>query len=495
MEDIKNSVQFKILSVIFIIISMIFIIYATVTYRGMYADGVSFMLDLLNNLSQGKIKFAIDLTHMRFFIQQLVQLPVIFAFFLGIKNKFALMGIYSLSQFLLPLLALIWHYNLTKRTGKINVFYWNLLVYCLIIIPYMIFSTVETIIGISFTFILWNYFISDIEYKKHDIISIIFLLIMMFATYEYVIFAGIIFFIAYFLYKKPEQSTLQKNIKKLIAYTSLIVVITNIIYMMLIPGEAGEILRFWEEFIGLIPHICHLNGLFSVVSIFLMFFYMFYNKRLNNILIKIFLVYIFAFIYLIIHPSLSVNPMWEGHFRVIPCIIAPFLFIWLIISDKYIKNKNNIRTENFLCIILMCGIFQTAWQFIETKYWNDNIQYLRKELTAYNELLYIPDEHEPISNYYNMDLRRYLFHSLYPATSILFSDTYKQKTLLTNYNEQYEDGNPSLRYALYIIRGKEDLLRLQYNINLHMKTIFWDVTDVSEALDKYNKEHKIDTHG
>ncbi len=237
----------------------------------MYADGSSYMLELLNNLSQNKIKFAVDLNHMQYIIQQLVQLPVIFAFFIGIKNKFALMGIYSMSQFLLPFLALIWHYNLTKRTGKINVFYWNLLIYCLVILPFMIFSTVETIIGVNFTFILWNYFISDIEYKKSDIVGIIFLLIIMFATYEYVIFTGIIFFISYFLYRNSEQNVLQKNTKKLIAIA---------------------------------------------------------------------IIYLVAFLYLFKNSALSVNPMWEGHFRVIPCIILPFLFIWLIINDKYIKTKN-----------------------------------------------------------------------------------------------------------------------------------------------------------
>ncbi len=85
---------------------------------------------------------------------------------------------------------------------------------------------------------------------------------------------------------------------------------------------------------------------------------------------------------------------------------------------------------------------------VETKYWNANIQYLKNELAASNELLYIPDEHEPISSFSNKELRRYIFHALYPATSILFSDTYEQKPLLTNYNEQNEDSNYTFRHAL-----------------------------------------------
>ena len=217
MEELKNNKQFKILAWIFIIVSIIHVLYATITMRGMYMDGGFYMIELLNSIANSKIDLFFDSGHPRFFILWILQLPVYIAnslFF--ISNKFALMMIYSFVQFFLPLLVLFWTYKLAKRTERPDILFWNLLLYSGFLIIFMIFSIVETPIGSPLHFILWIYLSTTMQYTKKDIIAIIFLITMMFATFEYVAGLGILFFLAsiYYVYKEPEKKN--KIIKELL---------------------------------------------------------------------------------------------------------------------------------------------------------------------------------------------------------------------------------------------------------------------------------------
>ena len=114
------------------------------------------------------------------------------------------------------------------------------------------------------------------------------------------------------------------------------------------------------------------------------------------------------------------------------------------------------------------------------------------ELAKTQELLYIPSEHEEISSFINEDLRRYIWHGVYAATSILFSDTYEQKTLLVNYDESQSDGNYSYREVLYVVKDSP-YISIPFGGYYNIKNKFWDLTKCAKALDKYNKEHKIYT--
>ncbi len=200
MEESENNKQLKLLFIVFILISIVHIIYATITMRGMYCDGAFYMIDQLNSFSSNSYKLSLDMEHPRFMMSFLMQFPAIIAHFLfNIKSKFVLMGIYSFIQFSLPVIFLSLNFILTKRTKRIDVLFWNVFTYGAIICPFMIFSVVESIIGFSLHFILWNYLCSKIDYKKTDIIFILFLLTMMFGTYEYVAFLGIIFSLHIFI--------------------------------------------------------------------------------------------------------------------------------------------------------------------------------------------------------------------------------------------------------------------------------------------------------
>ena len=497
MEDLIKSKQFKVLFIIFIVISVFHILYATYTCRGMYMDGAAFMTGMLNNVERGINYFCIDSARSRFSIQFIQEGMVYIAYWLlFIKNKFALMGIYTFSQIAFPFLILIWNYFLSKRTGKIIVFYWSLFAYGTLVLPCLIYSQVETHIGIMLLFIIWNYLIADIEFKKRDIVFIFILMAAICGTYEYVSYLGVIFFTAYFHYIKESDSFLTRFGKHIIGFGSLYAAIFNIIHLVGVESGYNEIPRFIGEFKNVLPQLLHLNYLLVVFAIILSIIFFFRKKELNRRNVDIFLVFMFVFIYLIGNKYSTIHPMWEGHFRTIPCVALPLIFIWMIISDKILKKYNSIRVQNFICIIIMLCLFQTFWQIIETSFWYKNIMYMKEELAKAKEPLYIPSEHEElISDFHEPNIRRYIWHWVFINTSILFADEYKPKTILMNYDEPIDPGNATYREYVYVPNYRQDLLNVPADIFIHQKNRFWDLTDIAKAIDKYNKEHNIKTDG
>lgn len=493
MEESENNKQLKLLFIVFILISIVHIIYATITMRGMYCDGAFYMIDQLNSFSSNSYKLSLDMEHPRFMMSFLMQFPAIIAHsLLHIKNKFVLMGIYSFIQFSLPVIFLSLNFILTKRTKRIDVLFWNVFTYGAIICPFMIFSVVESIIGFSLHFILWNYLCSKIDYKKTDIIFILFLLTMMFGTYEYVAFLGIIFFFAHFHYVMQEKDFKNQCVKTLIGVGSLVASIYNIIFMLKTNGEKGEIIRFLGEAADYFHHLFELNTLFSIITIITLMLIAIRKEQISKTLLSlVVIIYTIASIYLLNTPLTSIYPMWEGHLRTIPCWFLPLLFAILLIKDMVSDRINENRYINFLCIALICCIFQTGWQMVNTYYWNKNIEYMQNELQNYKELLYIPSEHEEISGFHNKELRRYIWHGIFPATSILFSKEYKQKTLLLSYDKPQDPGNGTFRNRLYVISDKK--MAIPFGTAIDIKNDYWDLTECAKELDKYNKENKIKT--
>ena len=493
MEESENNKQLKLLFIVFILISIVHIIYATITMRGMYCDGAFYMIDQLNSFSSNSYKLSLDMEHPRFMMSFLMQFPAIIAHFLfNIKSKFVLMGIYSFIQFSLPVIFLSLNFILTKRTKRIDVLFWNVFTYGAIICPFMIFSVVESIIGFSLHFILWNYLCSKIDYKKTDIIFILFLLTMMFGTYEYVAFLGIIFFFAHFHYVMQEKDFKNQCVKTLIGVGSLVASIYNIIFMLKTNGEKGEIIRFLGEAADYFHHLFELNTLFSIITIITLMLIAIRKEQISKTLLSlVVIIYTIASIYLLNTPLTSIYPMWEGHLRTIPCWFLPLLFAILLIKDMVSDRINENRYINFLCIALICCIFQTGWQMVNTYYWNKNIEYMQNELQNYKELLYIPSEHEEISGFHNKELRRYIWHGIFPATSILFSKEYKQKTLLLSYDKPQDPGNGTFRNRLYVISDKK--MAIPFGTAIDIKNDYWDLTECAKELDKYNKENKIKT--
>lgn len=495
MEELKNNKNFKILAWLFIIVSMIHVIYATITMRGMFMDGGFYMLELLNRFSDNQHAVAADFVNRtRFFISYLMQIPVLFAHgVLAIQNKWALMMIYSFSQFFLPLLAVYWVYKLARRVNRPEMFFWSLLLYSGFLITSMIFSVVETHIGSPLHFLLWIYLSTTMKYTKKDIIAIIFLITVMFATFEYVVGLGIIFALAsiYYVCKEPEKKN--KIIKALIGLGSLSASIFDIMFMFSVPGEAGEIMRFLKETYDFIHNMWNMNIMFTVISIFLIGLAIFRKKLFTTKnLIFISLIFVCLFIRLINIKHFSIYPMWEIHLRSIPCWLIPIMFTCFLFSDIKNIKINKILLSNAICIMFLCGTFQSCWQMVNTYYWDKNIQYMKSELAQHDGILYLPNEHPEIGYFHNEELRRYIIHGAYTFTSILFSDEYAPKTVLMTYDKQLDAGDNPFREALYV-GPEENTISIPYGTKIQIVNRYWDLTEFAQALEKYNKENNIQT--
>lgn len=493
MEEFLKSKQFKILGCIFILISILHVAYATITMRGMYEDGGDYMFNILNNIPHKNYVVVTDYDHTRFCIAALIDYPIyLLNIIFPIHNKFFLMMFFTFNMLGFPLLALWWNYNLTKRTQRLDIFYWSLFTYSLILITFSIFSVVEIIIGGILNFILFNYLAGNINYKKRDIFCIIFLLIIMFGTYEYNIFLGPIFFLASFIYAKKEPDKRNRIIKRLIGIGALFASIFDIIYMINIPGESNEIIRFIKEGYDFLPNALNLNISFSFIALVLLFLFIFKKKKAGIIsLILCSILFILNIYRLSGILQDSIYPMWEQHMRTIPCYTIPLIFLIIYLFDLFKKPLNYTKLTNYICIVLLCGIAQSCWQMAGTYFWDKNIQYMKSELNKTNDLLYIPSEHEEISGFHNPQLRRFIWHGLLTKSSILFSDTYEQKTLLMSYDKQMDNGNYNYREELYYAEGEDNKISLPYGGLYDIKNRFWDLTKCAEALRQYDIEHHI----
>ena len=513
METLFKDKIYRVVFGAFIIVSLIHIIYATVTCRALYLDGSFYIISQLNNLGNGEFNYCIDWNHPRFFMMMLLQLPVILSYYLlFVKSKFVLMLIYSFTVFILPFGALMYNFYLTKRTGRIDVLFWNLFTYGTILSLFMIFSIVESLVGVTLNFILWNYLVTKEEYKISDIAVIVFLIMMMFGTYEYMIFLGPVIFISHFFYLYDGISEKNAAIKRIIGWGSLSAALFNIIYMFGVSGEVDEIVRYFEEAVNVLPNLLKFNSLFSVVAVVLLILFFFYKKKIQTTgLFFILAVFNLALYRLLKIADFSVNPMWEGHYRAMPCYTLFVIFIIMFLTD-YIKQKRNEKQcdnadvsavnssgrhdaliVNSFCIITVCCIFQMFWQINHTYLWDKNIKYMKSELANFGDILYIPSEHEEISTFWNKDFRKYIWHSVYTSTSILFSDSYKPKSLLMHYDEEYDENNHPFREYLFVPKNSNGIIVVPVGAPLYIKNEFWDLTDFAEALDKYNSENNIKT--
>jgi len=489
-----NNKTLKITGIVFIVISLIFVIYASVTLRGMYLDGSFFMLSMLKNFDANDYWGVLDFTRTRFFIMFLLEAPVSIAnLVFRIDNKNALMMIYSCSQFLLPLMALLWSYKLAERTRRMDIFFWNLFTYCCLSLTFSIFSVSEHILGAALQFILWNYLAAKIDYNKKDIFLIIFLTVVMFGTFEYEIFLGQVFFIASVIYANREKSGKNRRVKYLIGFGSLFAAVFDAVFMIrtavLNPSDGRYFIKELYDYIPMLPKMCSLISIAAIIFLIIAFFK---KKPLSKTFIGCFVFIASAiFIKMLFYLDVSLNPMWESHLRSIPFWFLPLLFFGMFIFDLLKRKRHIIKIQNYIVIVLICGIFQTIWQCVHTYYWDVNVKYMKKQLAKTSDLLYPASKHKEISSFHNDALRRYIWWGNYAVMSILLSDTYKVKTLAVNYDDRdYEQGNRTFRDRLFTI-PEAGMMSIPYGVFIPIKNKYWDLTECAEALDKYNKENNI----
>lgn len=460
-------------------LSIFHVLYASAAFRGIRSDGAWYFIRQLNFLSDGIFKIALDIHHPRFSVLALTQMTVISAYsILFIKNKFSLMFIYSFAQFAIPLISLCWSFFLAKHTKKMNIFFWNLFTYCCIILLYEIYSVTESIQGISFHFILWNYLSAEMEYKKRDILGIVFCIAMMRGTYEYTAYLGLFFFICCFYYAKQNCCIKSRIIKLLIGAGGLYTSLYTILFMNKTADEAEEILRFLKESLLPLPYLLQLNSLISISAVILLIIFAIKQSKIKNLEIYISSAVLSgAFFYLFTNLDISLNPGYEGIFRILPCFWIAAVFPVIFLQDIFKKSINIEKQYNLFCIVLLCGIFLTLWQINHTRLWNEDVQNMKKFFSGINEKLYIYNTNNMAFKYGTETYSRYIEDYFLAAYSILFSDTYEQNTIPVN----------TYYISSFNVFKERNTIQIPYPV-LNIKNEYWDLAKCAEALYEFKKK-------
>ncbi len=492
----KKSVIF--LAITFIIISIFHVVYSIYVHRCLYMDGSYWFICMLNSIDQNKFNFPYDQGHCRYIINFIQHIPIMAACILfHIKNKFIVSYLYSFTLFSLPLFLLFLNYKLTKRTKQFAIFFWSLFSYCVISLLYQIFSVVETIIGIPVYYILLNYLFAKIKYTKLDEFCIYILLIIMFGIHELTLFMGFVLFAAMFaaiLKKDVSEDSFQ--IKLNIGIGSLLASLYTLYFMFQTKGESSEIMRFIGEGSDFLNRIFQLNAGLSLITLLILLLFVIYFRKGKELKYSqiglISCIYIYYFYKMFSNPDIYINPVIEGHLRTIPCYIDVLIILGIVIYNF----KNLPAHTNFIkkcCIpVLLCGITLTAWQIVNSYYWYKNINFFMHKLSESSETIFVPENNEEISSFFNENLRRYIWHGNYITTALALSKDYKPKTLPVHYITNNETANNSYSYYLYPIL-KDGLICVPYFEYISIKNRFWDLTDFVNELDNYIKINNIKT--
>lgn len=491
--DLQNNIlkNNKFWIILTVLITTIHVIYASIIQRGAYLDGAMLSVVLLDKFSHGQYFIYSDPEHTRFFMNFLNELPMAFGYFiLMIKSKYWLSVLFSLPLFLFPPLIIWWNYKLSQRTKRQDIFVLSVFIYATILLPFSIFSIVEIINAALLQFVLLNYLAGKIDYTKKDIALITILVLFLFGSQEYVVFLGFVLFAGALYYASKEENVFNKKIKYGIGLGGLLSSLYVIVFLFLHQQTQGESIRFMKEAIDFIPNLLNLNSILSILTILIVPFILLKKDCFSKkIIIIISLIYIYLLWHMFNHLNIYLIPMWEGHFRTIPCWAMPMLFTIIPLLDAIKKRPSNIFYSNLLTVGLMCTIAQTIWQINNSYWFNKNIEYMQKELKACPNALYIPEEHEEMSSFINKDLRRYIWNFSYTSTSILFAPQKEIKTILMQPSKD-RVGNFSYREWLYVNDNEMFTIPTQ---NLHIRNKFWDATKVTDALDDYNRAHHLRT--
>ena len=248
MEDFKSNKYYKLCLWGFILSTIVYLIYATITMRGMYLDSSFVMLQLLDSFANNQFAIFRDLGHPRFLVWILTQIPLNFAnFVLCIHNKYALMMIYSFLMLAFPLFLIFLHYKLAIRTKRLDLYFLSLFVYCVFALPFSIFCYVESPCVATLIFILINYLVADIDYTKTDIFVSALLSVALCVSAEFYIFVGPMIVVASLFYVKNTEKLSNIGVKLLIGILSFLATMFMLVYVLLVPGEFSDTMRFLDE--------------------------------------------------------------------------------------------------------------------------------------------------------------------------------------------------------------------------------------------------------
>ena len=489
----------KILGLLFVLATIFHVFYASCSQRALYLDGSFFMTLFLDRIANRDFSLLTISEHPRQMVLNLTNFPVMAAGFLfkNVTDKSFFSMIYSFAWFGLPVLGLFWNYKLTQRTKQYAILFLSIFTYGAIILLYQIFALVETGIGVPLQFVLLNYLTGKIDYTKWDKIGIGFILVMMFGIYEHTILIGILLFMIMFTCLYDEENPHNLLTKIIIGAGSLGASFYTIFFVIMSKSEHEDGKRFLKEMVDFFPLWNKLCILISIVTVVLLVAILIYkkNKPLSNKAIALFSgLYIYLFFYMLSYHYDFINPVYEQHSRGLIMWAVPLMFLGIFVSriKKFPECKALI--EKLYVPVLLCAITTTAWQVVTTYFWNENVSYLINEVKKCEGPLYMPsyEEDKEISSFWNQYGRRFIWNANIVTTALVVIPDYNVKSLVMHYNTERDKSNPTLR-AMQFVNTEKGLIGMPYYCAVKIKNKFWDLTKPAKALDKYNKEHSVQT--
>lgn len=476
----------KIWIIIAIILTVIHILYASFSQRAAYMDGALVTVQLLDLYDVNRYRILTDLAHPRFFMYFIDQFPMALGYFvLGIKSKYWLSFIFSLTVFCNPLLILLWNFFLSKRTKRYDIFVLSLFIYAALILPFSIYSIVELIPASMFWLVLLNYLIAEMDYTKKDLLFIVCLVVLLFGSYESVVFIGTLLFAGSLYYASKEQKIFNKIVKYFIGLGGLLASIF-VIYSFIISSQLRyEAIDRMQELVRVFywsSYFLNLNFILTILTFILVPIIAFRKSYLSNkSLFIISSLYFFLLALMFKDLNKFLLPLFERDLRLVSSFVIPLILMGLVIYDYFKKKNSTAFYTNLLTITLICMVAHTIWQINNTFWFNRNVQFMLKEMQESKTSLQAmsPDE---FRNAHNKSLRRYFYDSNYIASSILFTPKKKIKTLLiplTYYNTNFRP---------YV--NEQNLFVIPPFFEYKIKNQFWDITKQEEALLKQQKAIK-----
>lgn len=357
MPDIRKLFYDKpiiILTVLFLVLSCIDIIYATAVKRAIIYDGSIWFSDIVSN--QNSFNFEMFWgVRTRGFVNFINTLPVnIAAVLLHVKSKTILALIFSLPFFLNNFLLLIFHYFLTLRTKRIDIFLSALFLHCSIIIPLNMYAIVEISLATSILMLLFHYLCANIEYKKTDIFFIAILTAISYLSTEATVYCGILLFIFALKLAKKQDNKKSRAIKLFIGINCLLISLFQL-YLFhhfsldyINETRADLELSFFKD--ALKSYYFKIDIFFSSL---LALAILNKNRFKNFFILTLTAICVSFFVYTVITGDYVSSGFFEKRF--IPCILLPLLFIVNTLFPPTNSERFETITYNILLLVLIWG--------------------------------------------------------------------------------------------------------------------------------------------
>ncbi len=453
--EVTNRIN-RLLLIVAIILFSIFIITSIITQRGLYADGVFFLLAIIDQASDPGYPIFDDSKHIRLFINFLNQLLPSLTVFFKIGNFQIINYLFNINIFLMPLAMALIVFYISKSIHKA---YFSIIVFASFI--YFVFGSFIFILNqaITFSFVLWGIFIytfMDRQPKSFDWILVSALLVLTFRGHEMILTVAPVILLA-IVWNFNEKHKLLKYFNSYI-FTFITLSFLWAVYWQLshqVGHQTNSFLYIVFRFLDygvLFDSILSVPIIGIVLSLFITSLY-FRKKNYTRIInVAIWLFICFSSYIVIKKTFFDITSIHiEFDYRIFITFGIP---VMMLLTVLYQKLDLHFMTSELLIylirIVLISGIFLTIWQLKHNYYWNSFLHKIKENIEVSNHF-------EIDSDYFSIPLDngigRYSWGWCWPHYSIIAQKGDVSKIIIPV--EQF-------RKKYYDISLKENIVLLPY---------------------------------